>query len=179
MPFPTSWRLFPDSFQRAGDFFSARRQAANHDGASWESDPLTFTSFLRLCIFRVLTLYIQLFTCSRDIKKSITVKPDVPLNIAILLGILQFLLWLRLLWASCNRRNQIASWKSICSEYLIGSSLLLVTNQRLCLQILVVNFNLQFLITSVATCSEQSRNQNCNIPNNIAIFRETEHPVWL
>jgi predicted P-loop ATPase len=34
-----------------------------------------------------------------------------------------------------------------------------------------------YLITSVATCSEQSRNQNCNIPNNIAIFRGTEHPV--
>jgi hypothetical protein len=99
----------------------------------------------------------------------------------------------RLLWASCNRRDQIASWnshfttrfvnkvsdwllvakknQSICSEYLIGSSLLLVANQRLCLQICLWISTCN-VITSVATCSEQSRNKNCNIPNNIAIFRE-------
>jgi hypothetical protein len=94
-------------------------------------------------------------------------------------------------WSNCKLKfttrfvNKVSDWllvanknQFICSEYLIGSSLLLVANQRLCLQIWLWISTCN-LITSVANCSEQSRNQNCNIPNNIVIFRGTEHPVWL
>jgi hypothetical protein len=78
-------------------------------------------------------------------------------------------------WWNCKLKfttrfvNKVSDWllvakknQSICSEYLIGSSLLLVANQRLCLQIWLW-ISICNLITSVATCSEQSRNQNCII----------------
>jgi hypothetical protein len=122
---------------------------------------------------------------------TITVKPDV-----LFPWILQYC-WeycnfdceiapskLQLTWSNCKLKfttrfvNKVSDWLLVANKNqsnilskLIGSCLLLVANQRLCLQIWVW-ISTRNLITSVATCSEQSRNQNCNIPNNIAIFRE-------
>jgi hypothetical protein len=127
-----------------------------------------------------------------------TVKPDVRFR-----GILQHcweycnfdckiaLSKLQLTWSNCKLKftirfvNKVSDWLLVAKKNQsntlskwIGSSLLPVANQRLCLQIWLWISTCN-LITSVATCSEQSRNQNCNIPNNVAIFRGNEHPVWL
>jgi hypothetical protein len=94
-------------------------------------------------------------------------------NISILMG--------RLLWAICNRREQIASWNSqkICNQSLwldykkggstnpvaqtiwLASLFLIVQSEALFTNILWISTC--NLFTSVAICSEQSAYQNCNI----------------
>jgi hypothetical protein len=94
-------------------------------------------------------------------------------NIAILIG--------RLLWAICNRLEQIASWNSqtICKQSLwldykkkgstnpdaqtiwLASLFLIVQSEALFTNLLWISTC--NLFASVANCSEQSAYQNCNI----------------
>jgi hypothetical protein len=94
-------------------------------------------------------------------------------NIAILIG--------RLLWAICNRREQIASWNSqkICKQSLwldykkegstnpvaqtiwLASLFLIVQSEALFTNLLWISTCNLFV--SVANCSEQSAYQHCNI----------------
>ena len=69
------------------------------------------------------------------------------------------------LWLATSSKEQPIHLLRVFNWFFFATSSQSETFLQIWLWILTCN-----LIMSVATCSEQSRNQNCNIPNNIAII---------